>query len=836
MELIDNPQLQLAFDFVEFTGINVFLTGKAGTGKTTFLHNLKKKSPKRMIVVAPTGVAAINASGVTIHSFFQLPFGPHLPSPAIPYVSAGDRTHDSGRNIQRFSRNKINIIKSLDLLVIDEISMVRADLLDGIDEVLRRFKDGSKPFGGVQLLLIGDLQQLAPVVKEDDWRLLKNHYETIFFFSSKALLQTQHITIELKHIYRQSDAVFIDLLNSVRENNIDAEKLDKLNTRYLPDFVRTHHEGYITLTTHNFQAAQINESRLKTLPGEAHTFTASVQGDFPEYSYPTDYNLALKKGAQVMFVKNDSAPEKLYYNGKIGTIVAIKEGVVSVQCAGDAQLIGVECVEWQNTRYSLDETTKQIQETVAGTFSQYPLKLAWAITIHKSQGLTFEKAVIDAGAAFAHGQVYVALSRCKTLEGMVLSTPISSHCIKSDANVARFARAAGQSQPCQDTLNESKRAYERVLLRELFDFNPLQRRLYYCIKLANEHSASFHAGFRDALEKMNSSFRTEVTEVAQKFAIELLQHLTQPGMVEENSALQERVTKACAYFLPKIDLVISEIPDLDIESDNKTALKAVKNSLDRLREDATVKACCLKACERKFTVKSYLNARAVAAIEMPEKKLKTTFKKGDALPGTSPHPELFSALKAWRNSKADESDLPVYMVVQQKTMLELSISLPSTASELLKTKGLGKRKLEKFGNEILAIIAAYRKENSIADTLTPTAPDNVERGKAKKREKTDTKRTSFEMHASGKSIQEIATLRDMAVTTIEGHLAHFVAIGELGVDHLVSPEKIDRISAYFLSHDYRLTPAKEAMGDAVSYGELKLVLSHLQAAGKIIAE
>jgi hypothetical protein len=836
MDSLDNPQLRLAFDFVEFTGTNVFLTGKAGTGKTTFLHDLKKKSPKRMIVVAPTGVAAINASGVTIHSFFQLPFGLHLPHQTIADTESGP--HEYGRNIQRFSRNKINIIKSLDLLVIDEISMVRADLLDGIDEVLRRFRDRNKPFGGVQLLMIGDLQQLAPVVKDDEWRILKDHYETVFFFSSKALRETQQVTIELKHIYRQSDADFIDLLNMVRENKLDAENLGKLNKRYLPDFVRTHHEGYITLTTHNFQATEINHSRLIALNGEEHTFIASVQGDFPEYSFPTDYTLTLKKGAQVMFVKNDSAPEKLYYNGKIGKVVDIRDGIVSVQCAGDAQPINVESVEWQNTRYALDEKTKEIQETVAGTFLQYPLKLAWAITIHKSQGLTFEKAVIDAGAAFAHGQVYVALSRCKTIEGMVLSTPISSHCIKSDATVSRFVRSIELSQPGQDVLDESKRVYEKSLLRELFNFDLLQHQLYFCIKLANEHSASFHAGFRDELEKMNMTFRAEVTDIAQKFDVELQQHFIHPSMVEENGSLQNRVTKACSYFLPKTDSVLSGIMDLDIETDNKAALKIVKNALDRLREAATVKTCCLKACERKFTIKSFLDARAVAVVEKPEIKLKTTFQKnGEALSGTSPHPELFSTLKAWRNSKADELDIPVYMIVQQKTMLAISTSLPSTSSELLEIKGLGKRKLEQFGDEILAMVIAYREENHITDTQAPTAtPDIVNKEQKAKREKTDTKKTSLEMHLSGKSIPEIATLRGMAMTTIEGHLAHFVATGELSVDQFVSPDKIFKIMEYFLSHEHRLTPAKEALGDAVSYGELRLVLSHMQAAGKIIAE
>ena len=456
-----NPQLELAYDFLEYTGVNVFLTGKAGTGKTTFLRELKRRSPKRMIVVAPTGVAAINAGGVTIHSFFQLPFG--------PYVPGSSDTVERGEKLQythKFNREKINIIKTIDLLVIDEISMVRADLLDAVDDMLRRYRSKNEPFGGVQLLLIGDLQQLAPVVKEDEWALLKQHYASAFFFHSKALAATRYVAIELKHVYRQQDREFVDLLNRVRENRVDATVLGMLNRRYVPGFKPSDDEGYITLTTHNHQAQRINDVKMAELSTRAYSFKAEVKDNFPTYSYPTEETLVLKQGAQVMFVKNDSSPEKRYYNGKIGKITAINDRSIEVVGKEDGLKIQVTPEEWTNTRYTLDEETREITETVEGTFKQYPLKTAWAITIHKSQGLTFERAIVDANAAFAHGQVYVALSRCKTFEGLVLSSPVTMRSLVSDGAIDEFVREAEQKVPNKEELQQARQSYFRELLLE----------------------------------------------------------------------------------------------------------------------------------------------------------------------------------------------------------------------------------------------------------------------------------------------------------------------------------------------------------------------------------
>ena len=412
-----NQDLQLAFDFVKYTNRNIFLTGKAGTGKTTFLKDLKQLSPKRMIVVAPTGVAAINAGGVTIHSFFQLPFHPYIPAFYLPDNNSTGQSDQNDPPGYKMSREKISIIKSLDLIIIDEISMVRADPLDAVDSALRRYKDRFKPFGGVQLLMIGDLQQLAPVVKDEDREIIGEYYDSFFFFGSKALCSTDYLTIELKHIYRQNDQIFIDLLNRIRDNKVDQDVLTELNKRYIPDFDADSGGGYITLTTHNYQAQEINDLKLDKLPGKPHKFKATIKDEFPEFSYPNASELILKTGAQVMFVKNDLSADKLFFNGKIGKVKSFEDDIIVVKCPEDDFNIRVEMAEWQNVKYSINEETKEIEETVIGTFTQFPLRLAWAITIHKSQGLTFDRAVIDACAAFAHGQVYVALSRCRTLDG-----------------------------------------------------------------------------------------------------------------------------------------------------------------------------------------------------------------------------------------------------------------------------------------------------------------------------------------------------------------------------------------------------------------------------------
>jgi len=823
METDTNQDLQLAFDFVKYTNRNIFLTGKAGTGKTTFLKDLKQISPKRMIVVAPTGVAAINAGGVTIHSFFQLPFHPYIPS---FYLTDYNNTGQSDQNDPpgyKMSREKINIIKSLDLLIIDEISMVRADTLDAVDSALRRYKYRYKPFGGVQLLMIGDLQQLAPVVKDEDREIIGEYYDSFFFFGSKALCSTDYVTIELKHIYRQNDQVFIDLLNRVRDNNVDQDVLTELNKRYIPDFDPDSGGGYITLTTHNYQAQEINDSKLEKLPGKTHSFTATIKDEFPELSYPNAAELVLKAGAQVMFVKNDLSKDKLFFNGKIGKVKFFEDDVVVVKCPEDDFSIRVEMAEWQNVKYSINEETKEIEETVIGTFTQYPLRLAWAITIHKSQGLTFDRAVIDACDAFAHGQVYVALSRCRTLDGLVLSSRIGRRSLIENIAVSDFIKDPARNQPNRDQLAESKKAYRRQLLSELFDFSSLISKTNYCLKVVNEHSNKLLGNPREQLENIIAAARKDLVEVSEKFQLQLKILLNgEPGDVS-NNVLQERIKKAAAYFSDKLESDFKEIlAGFTVETDNRTVRKLVNEALERTRKEGIIKLACLNAAKPGFETGRYLDARAKSAIDIPEARSHPV-KLAESSTIIIKHPELLTRLKEWRNTKAMESDLPHYMILPQKTMVTLVNFLPQSMNALKQVKGMVTKKSKKYGEELLDIIISFCTKENIK------APDIklVEKTKEKKVKK-DTKEISYNLFMEGKTIAQIAERRNLSINTIEGHLAYYVGTGEIPVTKFVSREIIDLIAGQVkATGDYKLSPVKDALGEKVSWRDIRFVICHL---------
>lgn len=824
---IQNPQLQLAFDFVQQTNKNLFVTGKAGTGKTTFLRNLKLISPKRMIVLAPTGVAAINAGGVTIHSFFQMHFGPHIPGQAQQQdQNRGNEQNKIFDRSQRFSKEKINIIKSLDLLVIDEISMVRADLLDSIDEVLRRFRDRGKPFGGVQLLMIGDLQQLAPVAKDDEWELLRPYYDTIFFFGSRALQKTDFTTIELRHIYRQSDQVFINLLNKVRDNKIDKQALDDLNKRFIPGFNPGNDEGYISLTTHNYQSQAINENKLKQLKTSPHNYTAEVKGEFPEYSYPTDFELILKVGAQVMFVKNDISREKLFYNGKIGKIVLIEEDIIFVKCEGDSEVIPVQQAEWQNSKYTINEETKEITETPIGSFIQYPLKLAWAITIHKSQGLTFERAIIDANAAFAHGQVYVALSRCKTMEGMVLSSRISHDCIKSDVSVKGFSANAEMNQPGERELIASRIAYQQTLLLELLDFSVIQRRLHYIQKIIKENSNILLPAFAEVYNTMSEKLASDLIGIVNKFNPQIGQLLIEQPMIESNDALQERIKKACTYFAEKTEEHICKIlQNTDIETDNKEVKKSLKEGMENLYMEAFIKTASFKACMSGFSVKAYLDAKAKASIENVHLKKETKIPAYIPASGSA-NTSLLQEIKAWRNAKADEEDLPLYMVLPQKTLYELVEKMPVTLRQLKDISGFGKKKVLKYGDEIIAMICSHL-DVELPEVSAADLP-MIERERKPKPEKGQTQKLSLEMFRQGKTIEEIAAERSLTTSTIGGHLARFVASGEIDILKIITPEKLQVAIDYFkTAGTASISEAMATQGNQFAYWEMRMVQAYL---------
>ncbi|MEY4927361.1 MAG: hypothetical protein RI894_1797 [Bacteroidota bacterium] len=811
-----NPQLEIAFNYVRYTNKNVFLTGKAGTGKTTFLHQLKKDSHKRMVIVAPTGVAAINAGGVTIHSFFQLPFGPFLPD-----------TPDDATRQRKFKDEKIKLIRSLDLLVIDEISMVRADLLDGIDHVLRRYKDRSKPFGGVQLLMIGDLHQLPPVVKDEEWAMLQPHYNTAYFFGSRALQQTNPVAIELKHIYRQADSVFIDLLNKVRENQIDAAVLAQLNSRFIPGFAPTEAEPYITLTSHNAAAYLINGEKLNSISTPVHSFSAVIEGDFPPFSYPTEAILDFKVGAQVMFVKNDSSFEKLFYNGKIGKILEIGKEHILVACPNDPKPITVLQVEWQNLKYTLDESTKEVEEEVIGTFTQFPLKLAWAITIHKSQGLTFERAIIDANAAFAHGQVYVALSRCKTFEGIVLRSQIANSSIRTDSIVRGYSADIDRNAPTEADLISSKIAFQQTLINELFDFKAMKSQLTHAYQtlLSNDHT--LNQATIDGIKAVQKQAETDVFAIADKFLPQIQFYFLQTGQPEENEQLQGRLQKAGVYFEGKLKKGLLEIlSSFAIETDNKAVEKTAKEAVANLQKTVFIKNACFVAAQKGFSTGSHLRAKSDADLDFAASQSKATVAKAASLPANSPNSTLYERLKKWREQIADENDVDLYQVLPTKAIYELVEKLPTTLPELGQVKGIGTVKLQQFGKGIVQIIANYCEEYHIEKPVFNFSLPKTTNVKAPK---IDTKRASFDLYKSGKTIAEIAAARGLVASTIEGHLAHFVAANELEITELMSQTAIDEIVSFFTEKaDASSNEAFTNFSAKYTYSDLRMVQNYMK--------
>ena len=691
-----NPAQDLAFDLLQHTGRHLFLTGKAGTGKTTFLRSLRDRLPKQLVVAAPTGVAAINAGGVTLHSFFQLPFGP-----------LAGRENEQPRF--RFSRDKIALIRGMDLLVIDEISMVRADLLDAVDGVLRRFRDRRKPFGGVQLLLIGDLQQLAPVVKDQEWELLKDLYDTPYFFGSRALRETDYACIELTQVYRQQDGRFLDLLNAVRENRLSSVALAELNRRHVPDFVPADGDGYVTLCTHNAQAQRLNDAKLAALPEPAVRFAADVAGDFPESSFPVDPQIELKVGAQVLFVKNDLSVEKLFFNGKIGRVTAINGASVRVRCPGDPDDISVAPMQWDNVKYAIDPATHRIAETVEGTFKQIPLKLAWAITIHKSQGLTFERAIIEADASFAHGQVYVALSRCKTLEGLVLRTPLRPRSIIADPAVADYVRQTAARAPDADRLALDRLTYQRELLVSLFSFHRLRYQLNALLELADLNRGSVLPGLVELFGRLHDVAQTDLVAVGEKFLLQIDRLLADHPDAETNPALRDRLQKASGYFAEKLrNVVLDALADADCELDNQALRRQLLNAKEKAETEARIKLAGIQACADGFHVQTFLAARSAAALKVePAPKTRRKGKIPAAAIDTAAapaNPVLFEALRAWRAEQAAALKVPAYCIFSQKALYALAAAAPKTEAELAGIHGIGPKKLAQYGEALLDVV------------------------------------------------------------------------------------------------------------------------------------
>lgn len=706
MILETNPQLELAKQYIEETSTNIFLTGKAGTGKTTFLKNLRKTCFKRNVVVAPTGVAAINANGVTIHSFFQVSFGPFLPN-----------LQSKDASFKKFSKEKIRIIRGLDLLIIDEISMVRADLLDAIDDVLRRYRPGARniPFGGVQLLMIGDLQQLPPVCKDEEWELISQYYSTPYFFSSLALNKSQFLTINLKKVFRQRDESFIKILNNIRNNTIDTPTYQELNKRYIPNFNPKDDEGYITLCTHNFQARDINNLKLNSIKEESFFYKAKVGGDFPEGAYPNDEKLELKLGSQIMFVKNDYSSEfskRRYYNGKIGKIISLDDEKIIVRCIGEDNDIEVPKYEWHNYKYEINKETKAIEEKVIGTFEQYPIKLAWAITIHKSQGLTFDKVIINSNRAFASGQVYVAMSRCKTLEGIVITSEFNPNSVRLDNTLVGFDLQQENNAPTEDSLQRDRRKYLESSVLDLISFLEIKYSLDELTKLNNTEIYKIYTKTSNELTVLIKTFEKEVIEVSYKFQAQL----NTIFQAQDDKLLNTRLAKAGEYFKEKLAIPkrIFNIAN-KLEFDNKEIRSKQNTILQKLFLDIEIKSRLLDLSLKEFSHIEYIKTKnqLLSTDEkefLKEKGIKVEEEKKtieDTEVLDVKDNELFEALRDWRYAKCKEQEISAFRIITQKTLIQIVNNKPKTEEELLKLHGIGEAKLKEFGNEILEIVQEY---------------------------------------------------------------------------------------------------------------------------------
>lgn len=696
-----NPELELAWKFIENTDTSLFLTGKAGTGKTTFLRELKEKCNKRMVVLAPTGIAAINAGGVTIHSFFQLPFSPFVPETSFKSKNAEYKF--------QYRKEHIKIIRSLDLIVIDEISMVRADLLDAVDNVLRKFRDRNRPFGGVQLLMIGDLQQLPPVVKEEDWNMLREYYDNMYFFSSNALKKIQYFIIELKKVYRQNDMEFIEILNKIRENRCDNTTLNALNSRYIPDFKPEKNDGYIRLTTHNNSAQEINNTELEKINSKKYSYKASVSGNFPQFSYPADEILTLKRGAQIMFLKNGESEGIRYYNGMLGKVVDLGTNRIIVESNDTHERFEIKPEEWTNAKYVIDQDTKEIVEEIEGTFIQYPIKLAWAITIHKSQGLTFEHAIIDAAAAFAHGQTYVALSRCKTLEGLVLSSKLSKSAIITDTTVNNYLSAARQQSPDNSTLQTLKKNYYLNLLKELFDFRQIEYSLKRICRILDEHLYKIYPRLLSEYKDAEKQIDEKIIKFAGIFEGQYTRLIYNSSDYENDIIIKERINKGAVYFKEQLSHILKLIANSRVGIDNKDTEKKYKEALDELEYSSSVKDGLLAfVIENGMQINEYINQKAILTITEDNRKkkkkgepdkIKVSLEKADIS-----NTELYEKLVEWRRNEAIRLKLPAYTIIQQKAIIGIANSNPKTKRDLLKIPFLGKKTVEKYGDAIIEII------------------------------------------------------------------------------------------------------------------------------------
>lgn len=818
-----SPQFKQVLDFVNRTNKAIFLTGKAGSGKTTLLKYIRQNTFKQMAVVAPTGVAAINAGGSTIHSFFQFPFAPFLPV----LKDNGEIDQSGNLPVLRYTAQRLAIFRNLELLVIDEISMVRADLLDQVDMALRQTrKKWHLPFGGVQLLLIGDMYQLSPVVQSEEWSLLNAVYPSVFFFDSLVMRRNPPVYIELEKIYRQSDEEFITLLNKVRNNRLDKEALTELNARFKANITKQEYLQNTTLTTHNRKADEINLRNLGDLKGKEYVFKCKVDGSFSEKAYPADENLTLKEGTRVMFVKNN--PEKNYYNGKIGIVSFIDENKICVRCEEDNSEIEVTRETWTNVSYKVDKATKHIDEEILGTFVQYPLRLAWAITIHKSQGLTFDKLIIDAAESFSAGQVYVALSRCRSLQGLILSSRISSQSLVNDAKVIGFAEAKQDPQQLKDLFHTGQQAYTKTVLLELFDLTELHescKDLAGTLQLYKQRvldAGNWFQSFKDEVEALN--------EVSVKFRSQLSALIDRASHVETDPGLQQRLKQAAVYFEAQLKKNSDCLRRCSFTTESKEAATEINELLQQMFEIVFSKHAMISTLLNGFVFSDFVKSKL--SLTYPGFKLNIyATSKNTKVSAEVRYPDLFRKLLLLRDEICNEEQKPIYMVANNKTLTELTNFLPGTPDQLLKISGFGEAKVEAFGHLFLKLIKEYMSEHNLETRMEEMRSGKTKKPKKEqesKPKKLNTKEQTYLLYRQGLSMEEIAKQRGFTVSTVQAHLIPYIASGEIMIDDLVSKKKQALILKALEQFNYEegLNPIKSKLPEDISFNEIRYVMAH----------
>lgn len=749
MNFNDNIDALNTIRFVNGTNRSIFLTGKAGTGKTTLLRNIVQHTHKNTIIVAPTGIAALNAGGVTIHSMFQVPFGAFTPEQSIHLQNISFQLHtlpQLKKEAAKLATSKRTLLKQLELLIIDEVSMLRADLLDAIDTVLRFIRRKKlEPFGGVQVLFIGDMLQLPPIVKEDEWNYLRNFYKSLYFFDALVFNQQKPIVIELGKIYRQSDAHFVRILNNLRNNIITPEDIATLNTYYKPDYKKPKNQSTIFITTHNRKADAINFEELKKLPSKTHTYTATIHNDFPEHMYPLDFSLEIKEGSQIMFIKNDYSGEANYYNGKIGNIHELTDDSISVIFPETQQIVTVEKYTWENKKFKVNPVDGTIEEEVIGTFVHYPIKLAWAVTVHKSQGLTFKHAIIDVSEAFAPGQIYVALSRLESLDGLVLTQQIQTNIPEQDTRLLQFTNKHHSQSDLEKEYKNSAELYLHKSILQTFDFNPLLDEINaHIYTYDKEENRSNKQQFLGEVQNIKKQI-LPIVEIGDKFIHQLSQLISENQPI---TIIEERVNAAAGYFEPLLQTISDSFFTLISEV---SELRGVKQYITELRNIEL----------------QYFNA-------------------------------IQKIYKCKLLCKAIQTNETVSKQALQK-------SIPTERSKAVSTIQQTKSK---------------KKLKTITQKETHTR---------KKELKKDTKEITFELYSQQYSIDEIAHERNLSITTIESHIAYFVAEGMIQISELIDSKTVKQIqNAVKKSESKSLKTIKETLPNDIPYSSIKLVMAHME--------